>query len=71
MMEIGKMRERMRTMKYTNEDLYIGNWVNEIKNGNGVIIYRNGDQYEGNWINGVKEGKGLMKYINGNELEGE
>ena len=69
MIEIGKMRKRMRTMKYTNEDLCIGNWVNEIKNGNGVIIYRNGDQYEGNWINGVKEGKGLMKYIN--ELEGE
>ena len=32
MIEIGKMRKRMRTMKYNNEDSYIGNWVNEIKN---------------------------------------
>ena len=46
----------MRT-KNTNGDLYIGNCVNEIKNGNGVIIYKNDDQYEGNWINALKKEK--------------
>ena len=49
-------------MKYKNWDEYNGNWINDLKEGNGIIKHKNGDKYDGNWKNNLKEGKGIMKY---------
>ena len=45
---------------------YNGEWVNDIRKGNGIKtyltlgiqIYSNGDKYEGQWENNMKNGNG-------------
>ena len=37
-------------MRYKNGDYYKGNWMQNMKNGNGVYICMNGDKYEGEFI---------------------
>jgi len=56
---------------YENGDVYIGQWKNGNRNGEGKMNYRNGDIYEGQWKNGNIQGKGKMIYENGNVYEGE
>ena len=57
--------------KYNNEDIYEGNFINDLKEGKGIMKYNNGDIYDGNWKNDLKEGNGILKIKNGNEYEGE
>ncbi len=41
---------------------YEGEYVNDVKNGNGTYIYPNGDKYVGQWKDGKKNGRGVYKY---------
>ena len=58
-------------MKFTNNDVFVGNWINGVRIGNGKMIYSNGDNYEGNWNYNIREGKGKINYINVNKFNGE
>jgi hypothetical protein len=44
------------TMKYINGDIYIGEWVNDLRHGYGTMTYTNGDVYEGEWKNDLPYG---------------
>lgn len=52
------------------EYTYIGNWVNDKRNGKGIITYSNGDVFDGCWKNDKIE-NGIMKYSNNSSYEGE
>ena len=51
--------------RYTNGDIYEGDWVNDKRHGRGKMIYKTGDIYEGNWVNDKRHGKGEIIYANG------
>jgi len=39
---------------------YNGNWVADIRNGQGVQYYDNGTKYDGEWKDNKKHGKGII-----------
>jgi hypothetical protein len=45
-------------MEYGNGNRYDGDWVNDMKEGRGVLLKANRDEYEGSWKNDKKNGKG-------------
>ena len=51
-------------MTYANKDIYVGNWEDDKKSGQGTMTYNNGNNYKGNWINDKKSGQGTMTYAN-------
>jgi hypothetical protein len=58
--------------KYYIEDgnIYNGDWLNDNKNGEGIMIYSNNDVYLGDWLNDKKNGIGIMYYANGDKYAG-
>lgn len=39
-------------MKYSNGDVYEGEFNKGEKHGKGIYLYKNGDKYEGQWKEG-------------------
>jgi hypothetical protein len=60
------------TMIYENGDKYVGDFLNNKRNGEGSYYYLNGSYFKGNWKNNLKHGKGKY-YDKGNNMtvEGE
>ena len=50
-------------IKYSNGK-YIGQVVNGIREGKGILYWNDGDRYEGEWRNDKKEGKGIYYFAN-------
>ena len=50
---------------------YVGQVVNGLKEGKGIVYYNDGDRYEGEWKNSKKEGKGIYYWNNGDRRMGE
>ena len=56
-------------MTYHNGDRYEGEWLNDLKNGEGkvfclcigIMSYNNGDEYNGHWKDNKKDGRGKNK----------
>ena len=61
---------KLRIFKYINNDKYIGENKNKIREGYGIYYYSDGDKYEGDWKNDIKDGYGICYYSNGNKYEG-
>ena len=36
-------------MNYKNDGIYVGEWINDLRNGQGKMIYKNGKVEEGLW----------------------
>ena len=49
-------------LKFSNGK-YIGEVVNGIKEGKGIIYWNNGDRYEGEWRNDRMDGKGIYYFL--------
>ena len=56
----GKMHGWGKYTYASNGQIYIGDFVNGVKRGNGKIIYPNGKIYEGKFVNGVPQGQGII-----------
>ncbi|MCK5876571.1 MAG: hypothetical protein KAG43_02960 [Candidatus Marithrix sp.] len=52
-------------------DVYEGNFLNGVLNGNGVYIWYNKDRYIGQLTNGKVHGRGVMRFIDGSEKAGQ
>ena len=50
---------------------YIGQILNGVPEGKGIMYWNNGDRYEGDWKNDKIEGKGIYYYNNGDRYEGD
>ncbi|MCL2164891.1 MAG: hypothetical protein FWH55_10995 [Oscillospiraceae bacterium] len=57
-------------MKYTNGNVYDGEWVHGVQQGNGLMRYRNGDIYDGKWQNGQRDGIGVYTWKDGKQYTG-
>ena len=45
---------------------YVGEWSNDLRDGQGRLTRYDGAVYEGEWANGKKNGQGTMTYAEGN-----
>ena len=53
-----------------NKLIFNGNFINNNKNGYGILKYGNGDQYKGNFSNDKLEGNGEYHFSNGDTWDG-
>ena len=58
-------------MKWTNDDVYNGQWHFGKRNGSGTMKYHNETKYTGEWKNNKKDGNGSMHYPNGKVAKGK
>ena len=59
-----------KEIKYDN-GRYVGQVVNDKKEGKGIYYYNDGDRYEGDYKNDKREGKGIYYYNDGDIYEGD
>ncbi|XP_065655109.1 alsin isoform X2 [Hydra vulgaris] len=58
--------------KNTLETVYIGDWVNDVKQGYGVLDYViRGEKYMGMWVNDQRQGYGVVVTVDGVYYEGK
>jgi hypothetical protein len=52
--------------KYTfpSGNIYIGEYQNGVRNGQGIFFYFSGDKYEGEYKDGKKHGQGIYTWVN-------
>ena len=44
-------------------DVYYGDFENDQRHGQGILLYANGDIYRGEFYRGKKDGEGSMFYL--------
>jgi len=50
---------------YSNGNIYIGGWKNDLKEGYGELLtVESGERYKGNFKQNTKDGKGTIYYPN-------
>ena len=57
-------------MKWTNGDVYEGNFVNGARNGEGWLHFADGSYYFGDWADNLMHGCGTRRFPNGNTYRG-
>jgi len=65
-----------KTKIFENGDKYIGEFINGIKNGKGILHYNKNNEcersrYKGDFKDGKLEGKGILFWNNGDRYEGD
>lgn len=50
---------------------YEGRFIDDAKEGKGILTFTNGDSYEGNWSKDKKNGKGVLKRVGHFLYDGE
>lgn len=55
---------------HSDNSVYVGNWVNDVKHGHGKFTMPSGDSYEGDWVQDKKHGQGLFIFGEGGSYEG-
>lgn len=56
-------------MTYANHDTYVGEWEEDLEDGEGTMKYHNGDVYTGKFSKGKMHGKGVYEYAAGDTLK--
>jgi hypothetical protein len=54
-----------------NGDIYMGDWKDDMWNGNGVFSEKTGSIYDGQWKDNKREGTGKQTYSNSDIYEGQ
>ena len=66
------MKEGWGQMQYADGTIYEGEWHQENRHGQGILLMPNSDRYEGMWYNDLKEGPGKFVYRSKRQIyEGE
>ena len=55
-------------MFYSNGDKYDGEWMNDLKQGDGKYVWKNGSRYEGEWLDDLMDGLGTYFDETGNKI---
>jgi hypothetical protein len=59
------------TMIYPDGRVYVGEWKDDKRDGNGKITWADGDVYVGEWKDDKRDGNGKMTYASGDVYEGK
>jgi len=68
---ISLFASEIKTEKYINGDMYVGEFSDNVINGYGVYTFGGGGKYEGNFVDGFKSGNGKYTWPDGDIFEGE
>ena len=60
-----------QVINYPDGSRYVGQIINGLREGKGILYWNNGDRYEGEWRNAKREGKGIMYNNNCGRYEGD
>jgi hypothetical protein len=52
-----------------SEELFLGNFKDNRRQGKGEMTYANGDKYMGDWVEGNRTGAGVYIFANGKRYE--
>lgn len=55
---------------FSDGNKYLGNWVDQYREGKGRMVFVSGDEYFGDFKRNKFSGEGVMIYANGNRYEG-
>ena len=78
--QMNKQFSELKISAITNQEIvydnssrkkYIGQVLNGVPEGKGIMYLNTGDKYEGEWRNDKKDGKGIYYYANGSKYEGD
>jgi hypothetical protein len=58
-------------LQYGFFPVYSGQYVNDMRHGQGVMINKDGTVYIGQWLNNKRHGNGTYYYLNGDSYSGE
>jgi len=56
--------------KYDNGK-YLGEWLNNLRHGQGTFVFSNGSKYVGQWLNDQYDGQGTFTFANGDTYVGQ
>lgn len=57
-------------MYYANGEKYIGDWVDDLKNGKGIYYFGEDESYDGEFLADKFHGKGTAYFSNGSKYTG-
>ena len=57
--------------RWDGGEVYDGDWLNGMANGQGKLVWPDGGVYEGEWKDGMRDGQGKNIYADGEIYEGE
>ena len=77
--ELGLMKNNIQEIKYNSDPKnpinkrikYIGEVVNGVPEGKGIIYWKDGERYEGKWKNVERDGKVINFWPEGDRYEGK
>ena len=55
------MRAGLGVSRYSNGDVYAGEWANDQKHGQGVVSHKDGSIYTGQFAENEKQGPGIIR----------
>ena len=58
------------TLEFKNGDKYVGQTLNSLMHGKGVLTYETGIIHRGEFVEGKRHGEAIITYLNGNRFEG-
>lgn len=58
-------------MKYADNSIYKGNWLDGKKHGHGIYKYADNTIYKGHWFEDKKHGAGIQYFSNGDRYSGD
>eukprot|EP00796_Vickermania_ingenoplastis_P009723 gene9723-6811_t len=64
-------KEGKGTYKYTEKTYYSGYFVDDLRDGEGIMIYEDDSECSGTWRKGIREGRGIHRYKDGTVYDGE
>ncbi len=72
MSDILPKRNGQHSVRYENKDLYVGNFVEDIRSGKGVLVYgKDKSKYMGDWKNNLRDGTGKFTSSDGSIYNGQ
>ncbi|RKZ75660.1 MAG: hypothetical protein DRR16_31050, partial [Candidatus Parabeggiatoa sp. nov. 3] len=58
-------------VRWSNDDRYYGDYVDNERSGKGIYIWANGDRYKGDLFEGKRDGVGEYVWANGDRYHGD
>ncbi|XP_030199363.1 radial spoke head 1 homolog isoform X3 [Gadus morhua] len=66
----GRLLNIQGTYRFKSGACFIGDYYNNIKQGQGTLYYPDGSKYEGSWVEDLRQGHGIYTYPNGDKYDG-
>jgi hypothetical protein len=63
-------KDKFRLTRLKNGAVYVGEWLNRLRNGEGFCLFPDKSYYFGDWLEGESSGQGMLVNSDGTTLKG-